>query len=108
MSRQQIDLQKAAAGKQGLYGHGSGLYRTSAFRHQGCNYASSTTNIYRNLGLPVGALQLTIHSTNARRTTPVLETVLQKFCAGQDIRFAWVEAAKTANCIDRDITDAVH
>ncbi|PPJ59666.1 hypothetical protein CBER1_01231 [Cercospora berteroae] len=107
MYRQQIGLQRGTATQQGMYGGEAPLYRTSVLRARACSYVSPTTKVYGDLGLPKGALQLTIHSMNASRTTPVLETIVQLFCAGQDIRFAWIEAAKTADCVNNDIADGV-
>lgn len=50
---------------------------------------------------------LYIDSLNAARATPVMDTIIQRFTSGEDIRSVWIEAAKMADLVNVDITDGI-
>lgn len=107
MYRTEIGLQKGAATKEGLYGDESDLYSVSHCRGDLTTLVAPTKKVADDMGLTVRELTLYIHSLNASRSTPVMETIVQLFCGGDDTRYAWLEAAKTADCVNLEISEGI-
>ncbi|KAK4494869.1 hypothetical protein PRZ48_014225 [Zasmidium cellare] len=107
MYRKQIGLQKAASTKEGIYGGQSDMYRIAWLKARGYTLVQPTKKIHDDMGLTRKELSLYVHSLNASRATPVLEALIQLFCAGHDIRHVWIQAASIADLVNLDIGDGV-
>ncbi|KAF7188812.1 hypothetical protein HII31_09735 [Pseudocercospora fuligena] len=105
MYRKQIGLPKPSSTKAGLYGGTADLYSISQRKDKSLTLIAPTKKIADDLGLTRSGLSLYVHSLNASRATPVMETVVQTFCGGVDIRYSWIEAAKMADVVNMEIAD---
>lgn len=110
MYRRQIGLSVAVQDKSGIYGGESNLSYVTYRKGTGATVVRPTKTVANDLGSTARkprVFDLNIYSLNANRATPVLDTILQLFCAGFDLREVWIEAAKTADCVNMDIHDGV-
>lgn len=105
--RFEIGLEKGAAAKEGIYGGDADLYKFTYYR-KGCKSGIfPSRRVANDFGCKVGKLKLSVHSLNAARLTPVMETIVQLFCDGRDIRRTWLESAKVADLVNMDISSGV-
>lgn len=107
MYRTSIGLQKASRMQTGLYGDEADLYWTYFIIRDHSTGVAPTLRIAKDLGLTRQELMLYVHSLNASRATPIMDTVIQLFCDGHEIRYVWLEAAKIADYVNLDIADGV-
>lgn len=105
MYRAQIGL--ASTRYFGLYGNESDLYTFFVNRHRRQTTLEPTKVQTEDMGIARHIICLNIYSMNATRATPVMDTVIQLFCDGTDLRKVWIEAAKTADAVNNEISEGI-
>lgn len=111
---QLIGFQKAQLGipnkdwYHGIYGNEGALYLFSRYSKERTTKVGPSAPLAGDLkGITKHEMQLSIHSLNASRCTPVAETIVQLFTEGEDIRRVWLEAARTADQVNLAIAEGV-
>lgn len=92
---------------KGIYGNEAMLYYRYVRRKQGITKILISSVVARDLGIGHIILTFDVHSMNASRVTPVTETALQLYCAGEDIRVMVIESAKSSDQVNMDISEGV-
>jgi hypothetical protein len=118
LHRQRIGL--VARVSKGIYGNESRLCNHTVFKLSSKTTVTPSIRLTRDIGgsphdklgfrditLIGNRLAIDVHSMNASRVTPVLETALQLYCAGMDPRMMWIETATIADQVNLDISEGV-
>ncbi|KAF7190721.1 hypothetical protein HII31_07880 [Pseudocercospora fuligena] len=105
--KEQIGLAKGRTQQSGIYGGESALYNHHTVPAELSTRLHPTKRVARDLGMDHQALRLVIYSLNCSRVTPVMETLVQLYFNGDDLRKVWIEGAKSADLVNQDIASGV-
>jgi hypothetical protein len=103
--RELVGLEKRLL--KGVYGNETRLYRHSIDRTEGKTNIQFSETLAKDLGVTARTLRVIVHSMNASRVTPVTETAIQLYCAGEDPRIMLIESAKSGDQVNMDISEGV-
>jgi hypothetical protein len=93
--------------KKGIYGNETTLYTHEVRRDQSETHVAFSETLLKDVGVPITKLHVHVYSLNASRVTPVSETAIQLYCAGEDPRIMLIESAKIGDQVNMDISEGV-